>query len=142
MDSRTRTPGVALAVLRRGDVSTDILLISTPGEGLGLPWALPRDGESQWALSEALVGASGLVAVERLYASPLSIRRNGQDLGIFAAFAGTANAAPPLAAGLASSVWMDLREAERELSPAWGATLSRVREHFVARPPDEALRIR
>ena len=129
---------MALAVLRRGDVATDILLVSTPDEGLGLPCAAPREGESQWALAEALVDASGLVAVERLYASTLSIRRDGQDLGIFAAFAGAANSAAPLA----DSAWMDLREAERDLSPAWCATLSRVREHFVARTPDEALRIR
>jgi len=38
--------------------------------------------------------------------------------------------------------WMDLTAASSELAPRWSHLLADVRSRFVARPPDEALRLR
>jgi hypothetical protein len=124
--------------LCRGDTSTDVLLVRPPGEGPGLPWTAPREGETQWTLAEELVRDSGLPGVDRLYASTLSLDREGRSLGIFVAFVNRADTASPPAA----SEWMDLRAAGEELTPSWSDALLRVRQRFVAQPPDEALRLR
>ena len=133
------SPGVALALLRRDATSTRVL-VRTGGKAVDpLPWAAPRDDVSQWQLAEALCQRTWANEVSRLYASALSIESQGERLGVFVGFLdGDADDAPlpPLAS------WMDLRGAAAELPDAWGRTLSQVREGFIARSPDEALRVR
>jgi len=132
-------PGAALVVLRRQPTSTDVMLVPSQADGAALPCAAARDGSTQWALAEDLLSGSRLDDVGRLYASTLSVQHQGDALGLFVAFldGGGADGPPP-----EETHWMDLREACRELAPVWAGALSAVRERFIARPPDEALRIR
>ena len=81
---------------------------------------------------------TGLARVERLYASPLTLEAEGSGaLGVFVAFVGERGAAETV-----DGHWLDLREACGGLGPGWSDVLAAVRERFVARPPDEALRLR
>jgi hypothetical protein len=121
--------------------STDVMLVATGGAAAGLPSTGSREGRTQWALAEELLLESGVAAVERLYASAFTTRgAEGAPLGVFVAFVDAGEGA----AGDAEEGggWMDLREACRSADPAWCDTLSGVRDRFVARPPDEALRLR
>ncbi len=138
MSREREAPGAALVALRRLDTLTEVMLLPSPGAGAALPTAAPKAGTSQWMLAEELLRETGLARVERLYASPLAIEADGSAaLGVFVAFVGTAGEAEA-----AAGHWMDLREASAGLGPGWSDVLAAVRERFVARPPDEALRLR
>ena len=125
-------PGAALVLLRRHATTTDVFLTSDR-DGAPLPCAGPRGDESQRSLLEVLVHETG--AVDRLYASTLAVPGQNGSLGIFVAFAKDPATVPP------GGAWVDLREACQSSAPIWAAALSAVRERFVARSPDEALRI-
>jgi hypothetical protein len=139
MSAPLEAPGAALVVLRRQATTTDVLLIPA-GDGLaGLPSADARADLSQWGLAEDLARESAAPLLDRLYASPFSLRRDGRPLGVFVGFVDREGVGEPEEDG---GHWMDLREACSELEAGWGGVLQSVRERFVARPPDEALRIR
>jgi hypothetical protein len=129
-------PGAALVLLRRLDTTTDVWILPSRGEGATLPCAAPRSDASQLDLVEELIQDSRVGRVGRLYGSALSIPGERGPLGVFVGFVG----APSEAAG--GGTWMDLREACQGMAPTWASTLSDVRERFIARSPDEALRIR
>jgi hypothetical protein len=140
MQDPISVPGVMLALLRRKKTSTDLLVFAVDeAEGDVLPWSAPQAGASQWDLAEALCDRTWANRVSRLYASQLSVLHAGRWLGVFVAFLdGDAVDAPP--PPLAQ--WMDLRAAMGSLPAPWGQTLEAIREGFVARSPDEALRVR
>ena len=139
MASPAETPGAALVVLRRRTTSTDVMLVGAPGTCAALPWRAVSGGGSQAALAEDLLRESGVGDASRLYASPISLFGNAGPLGVFVAFLEEERGHGPAPRG---ARWMDLREACRELEPIWSGALADVRRHFVARSPDEALRIR
>lgn len=123
-------------VLRRLGTSTDVMVFPAGRAGAPLPSASPRGDVSQRGLVDELLRESGLARVDRLYGSTLSVPGEDGPLGVFVAFVGAgASYEDPDAA------WMDLREASRDLAPAWASTLANVRTRFVAQSPDEALRI-
>lgn len=131
------TPGVLLVLLDRGASSTRVLLFGGDAPS-ALPWSAERDGVTQWELAEALCEENWANEVSRLYASSLRFERADVWLGVFVGFLdGSASDAPlpPWAA------WHDLRRPPPELSRAWVALLESVRAEFVARSPDEAMRV-
>ncbi|MGI9590368.1 MAG: hypothetical protein ACR2P8_03290 [Myxococcota bacterium] len=137
--SRERdSPGVALVVLRRLATSTEVMLVPASGAAAGLPSAAARSGASQWTLAEELLRDSRVGEGARLYASPFTVEADEVGpLGVFVAFVN--DRGDGVATG---GHWMDLREACADLGPGWSGVLSGVRERFVARAPDEALRLR
>ncbi len=136
MERPASGPGAALVLLRRHATTTDVMIVGIDGDAAPLPCAVPRSDASQLSVLEDLIRECGAGAVDRLYASALSVPGKDGPLGLFVGFASERTTVPPDAA------WMDLREACRDLAPIWSAALSAVRQRFVARPPDEALRIR
>jgi hypothetical protein len=140
MKNPLSVPGAMLVVLHRKKTSTDVLVFPVRGEeGSALPWAEPRAEATQWDLAESLCDETWANRVSRLYASPLSLLHAGRRLGVFVAFLDGDAADAPLPA---LARWMDLREAMQSLPAPWGETLTAIRERFVARSPDEALRVR
>ena len=129
-------PGAALILLRRAPTSIDVMIESAPGAGMPFRVAPSRRDASQRELAEELVRESPVSAVNRLYATSLQVEGADGPLGVFVAFAG---AAPGEAS---QGPWTDLRDAPAQLPPAWAAVLEGVRQQFVARSPDEALRVR
>jgi len=152
-DSAANGPGVVLVVLRRGRTSTDVLLFDgddEPLDGLDaslaavpraacLPRADARADRTQWQLAEDLLGENRLDEVSRLYASTLTVHAEEEAYGVFVGFVeGRSQQASTRAAG----DWMDLREAIERLPERWAGPLAAVRQRFIARSPDEALRVR
>ncbi len=150
--SASRGPGVILVVLCRGRASTDVLLFGEDAASDGrderreavpraafLPRASARSDCTQWQLAERLLSEHRLDEVTRLYASALSVQQAGEAYGIFVGFV---EARSRDAAMRAEGEWMDLREAIEWLPAPWSGPLGAVRERFVARSPDEALRVR
>ena len=128
-------PGAVLVVLRRHDTATDVLLLAGEGEGdAPLPWAAAAGEETQRSVLQDLIREHG-DGVDRVYASPIQVPGKQGPLGVFVAFAEGPVAAAP------EAEWRDLRRACLSLPPIWCAALSTVRQRFVAKPPDEALRI-
>lgn len=136
MERSDDSPGVALVLLRRLATTTDVMLVAPGRDGTPLPWAAPRGDASQRSLLEDLIRTSQAGEVDRLYASTLAVPGSDGPLGVFVAFVEDTASVPP------AGMWIDLREACRGLAPVWSAALLAVRESFVARSPDEALRIR
>jgi hypothetical protein len=130
-------PGAALVLLRRLASRTDVFLPEPGSAAPALPWAAPRHDVSQGGLVEELIQDSGIGAVDRVYGSALTVLGSDGPLGVFVAFVGDPEADAP-----ARGSWTDLRRACRELPADWASALASVRERFVARAPDEALRIR
>ena len=106
------------------------------GAGAALPAAAARPPRTQWQLAEDLVDAQPF-AVQRLYASPIDLEHAGASFGVFVGFVGGAGDAAD-----AASEWADLRAAAETAPAPWAGVLRSVREHFVARSPDEAFRVR
>ena len=152
---RPNGPGAALVVLRRGRTSTDVLLFGSenplddpgaygdqgaPGShGRLLPRARARADRTQWQLAEDLLDENRLDEVTRLYASALTIHEENEACGVFVAFVERAVHGGSLRA---AGEWVDLREAIARLPEPWSERLGAVRERFIARSPDEALRVR
>jgi hypothetical protein len=134
MGTSANGPGAALVLLRRDATTTDVMLFKCDRYGAPLPCAATRDDASQRSLLEDLILETG--PVDRLYASTLAVPGKTGPLGVFVAFAKDPATLPP------EGAWLDLRDACQSAAPVWSAALSAVRERFVARPPDEALRIR
>ncbi len=137
METRSEGPGAVLVVLRRLATRTDVMLVPAGPDGAPLPCAAPQGQASQRELVEELIRKSGIGVVDRLYGSTLSVPGADGTLGVFVAFFGEGSSGTPL-----EGAWRDLRGASQGLTPVWSAALSTVREQFVARAPDEALRIR
>lgn len=137
--NRLAPPGATLVVLRRHKTSTDVLLLATEAGGAPLPCARSRAETTQWDLAEELCEETWANEVSRLYASALSVFHDAAFHGVFVGFLDGDAIDAPLPA-MAS--WTDLREAAATLPEPWAETLGAVREAFVARSPDEALRIR
>jgi len=150
-------PGVALVVLRRRPTSTDVLFVRSPTGEAEIPMATPTGDQTQWNLAEDLLRRTGIEETTRLYASALTVHRDGAALGVFVAFAGrepaTSKLEDPKESGALEGSgdpndpgvpgdWVDLREACDGLAPTFTEILCGVRERFIAVPPDEALRIR
>lgn len=133
------TPGALLVLLRREETSTRVLVGTPSPDDVPFAWSRSRDDRSQWALAEDLCATTWANEVSRLYASTLSVEQEGERLGVFVGFLdGDADdAPPPLGAD-----WRDLRAAATALPDGWGGLLAQVRERFIARSPDEALRVR
>ena len=134
MEGSANGPGAALVLLHRHATTTDVMLLTSEQDGAPVPCAGPHGDESQRSLLDDLILETG--SVDRLYASTLAVPGQSGPLGIFVAFAKDPVTVPPAGA------WVDLRDACQSSAPVWAAALSAVRERFVARPPDEALRIR
>lgn len=108
------------------------------GEG---PFArLPaRPGAGQLELAEALCRDNWANEISRLYASTLSVLCGEERFGLFVGFLdGDADDAPPPP----SYEWRDLRASADAMPAPWGGLLAAVRADFVARSPDDALRVR
>lgn len=130
-------PGAVVVLLRRRATSTDVLLLASASAPF--PCGAARDDGSQWALAERLLDEARLQDVSRLYASALTVESAGVAFGVFVGF--LAHDAPGDAVPDGAR-WVDLREACGALGAPWAGSLADVRERFVARPPDEALRVR
>lgn len=132
-------PGVLLILLRRDVTSTRVLVrYGDVSEG---PFArsAARPESGQLELVEELCGANWANEISRLYASTLSVALDDARFGLFVGFLdGDADDAPPPP----RYEWRDLREAADGLPAPWGDLLATVRSRFVARSPDEALRVR
>lgn len=133
------TPGAALALLDRGRTSTRVLLFERDAPDPPFPWRAPDPARSQWALAEALCVETWANEVSRLYASPLALEHAGHRLGCFVGFLDQDAADAPLPA---FAGWHDLRDAAQDPTTPWRAALAEIRRTFVARSPDEALRVR
>lgn len=132
-------PGVLLVLLARDKTSTRVLVFDGEDGREPLPWAPAQPESTQWGLAEALCDAVWSVEVSRLYASALGLEFAGHRLGIFVGFLdGAARDAPPPP----HASWQDLRRSADALPAAWGAALADVRAAFVARSPDESMRVR
>ena len=136
VEKHSEGPGAVLILLRRLGTTTEVMLFPAGRDGAPLPCAAARSDVSQRGLVEELIQESGIGTVDRLYGSSLAFPGEHGPLGVFVAFVG-AGASDVSSEG----AWMDLREACRGLAPAWSSTLSTVRQRFVARAPDDALRI-
>lgn len=134
-----KPPGVVLVVLRRGRTSTDVLLVSALSGRVALPCSAGSDEKTQWDLAEELLEASLSEAARSLYASSIGMMRDGVHHGVFVSFVG-----PEMTDAVGADVgsWVDLRDACRDTEPHLSGVLAQVRERFVARSPDEALRVR
>jgi hypothetical protein len=133
------SPGAVLVLLKRGRTSTDVLVFGERSHERPLPCDAATSGTTQWQLAEGLCEQSWANEVSRLYASTITIEHEGEPLTAFVGFLdrdATDAPLPPLAE------WVGLRAAATTLAPPWAALVSRVREAFVARSPDEALRVR
>lgn len=130
-------PGAIVVVLRRRPTSTEVLLLGT-GDA-PFPCQGARTGTSQWDLAESLLRESLPEGVDRLYASALSVERPEGSFGVFVGFQARSASDAALPPG---ARWVDLRGACDALDAVWARPLAAVRERFVARPPDEALRVR
>lgn len=122
-------------MLRRRETTTDVLLVDAEDGRSRLPYASPREDTTQWHLAEALLRESGIGEVDRLYGSSVQVLSDEGVVGVFVAFT-RSEADPP------GSRWSDLRAACRDASTPWSQALTAVRDGFVGRPPDEALRLR
>ena len=133
------TPGALLVLLCRDVTATRVLVRSEDGVDAPFACEAPRSGVGQWDLAEALCAVTWANEVSRLYASTLTVRVDGGRVGVFVGFLddGADDAPPP-----PFYEWRDLREAARALPAPWGLLLGDVRARFVARSPDEALRVR
>ena len=128
-----------LVLLRRDVSSTRVLLRSDDPAGAPFAGAAARPNADQWGLVEELCAATWANEINRLYATTLSVTVGDERFGLFVGFLDDdADDAPlpPL------FEWRDLRDAAKALSAPWGELLENVRAGFIARSPDEALRIR
>lgn len=133
------TPGVLLILLRRDVTSTRVLVRSGDGAVSPFSRSAARPGSSQLDLVEELCRTDWANEISRLYATTLSVVVDDERFGLFVGFLdGDADDAPPPPL----RAWRDLRGAADELPAPWGGLLGDVRASFVARSPDEALRVR
>lgn len=145
--------GVAVFALRRGDADHDtrVLLLKRSAGSFRDRWApvaghLER-GESESAAALRELAEETSLAPSALYALPLFVENVDAALGavgrigVFVALVASASTVA-LDTEHSEFAWLRFDEARARLSlPTQTAALDAVREGFVRRPPDEALRV-
>ncbi len=151
MGFESRTIGVAVYALRRDATRTEVLLVRH-GAGADEDWRPVAGGirPDETEVGAALRGLAEETALapERLYATGIhaenrdpGLGRTGR-IGIFVAYV-PQQARVVQGARAAEHTWLDFEAAGRETPhPSHRAVLAEIRQRFLQRPPDEALRVR
>ena len=146
-----RTIGVAVYALRRDATRTELLLVrhGTGGEDDWRPVAGSiRPDETEVGAAVRGLAEETALAPERVYATGIHAENRDPSLGetgrigIFVAYV-PQEARVVQDGGGAEHTWLEFEAAWREMPhPSSRAVLAEIRQRFLQRPPDEALRVR